>query len=76
MDTTPHTLANLFKQLGLPENRSDIDAILGSHRLADGQKLPDAPFWNAAQAQFLREALQQDSDWAEDVDELAVHLSR
>jgi len=76
MDTTPHTLANLFKQLGLPDGRSEIDAFLGSHRLIEGQKLPDAPFWSAAQAQFLREAWQQDSDWAEDVDELAVRLSR
>lgn len=75
MDTSPHTLGALFKQLGLPNGRQDIDAFLGSHRLPQGQALPDAPFWNAAQAEFLREALDDDSDWAEEVDELAVRLS-
>jgi len=75
MDTSQHSLSALFKQLGLPDGRKDIDTFLGSHRLAEGQKLPDAPFWNAAQSQFLREALQQDSDWTEEADELAVRLS-
>ena len=70
-----HSLGALFKQLGLPDGRKEIDAFLGSHRLAEGQKLPDAPFWNEAQSQFLREALQQDSDWTEEADELAVRLS-
>lgn len=76
MDTSPHTLGALFKQLGLPNGRQDIDTFLGSHQLTDGQALPDAPFWNSAQAQFLREALADDSDWTEEVDELAVRLSR
>jgi len=75
MDTSPHTLGALFKQLGLPNGRQDIDAFLGSHRLTAGQSLADAPFWNPAQAEFLREALEDDSDWAEEVDELAVRLS-
>lgn len=75
MDTSQHSLGALFKQLGLPDERKEIDAFLGSHRLAEGQNLPDAPFWNEAQSQFLREALQQDSDWTEEADELAVRLS-
>lgn len=75
MDTSPHTLGALFKQLGLPNSRQEIDAFLGSHRLAESQALADAPFWNPAQAEFLREALEEDSDWAEEVDELAVRLS-
>lgn len=75
MDTSQHSLGALFKQLGLPDGRKEIDAFLGSHRLAEGQNLPDAPFWNEAQSQFLREALQQDSDWTEEADELAVRLS-
>ncbi|MCY1288070.1 hypothetical protein D3C76_604060 [compost metagenome] len=76
MDTSHHTLGELFKQLGLPNGKGEIDAFLGQHRLADGQALADAPFWNEAQAQFIREALEDDSDWAEEVDELAVRLSR
>lgn len=76
MDTSPHTLAALFKQLGLPNERQQIDAFLAGHRLADGQAIAEAPFWNEAQATFLREALEDDSDWAEEVDELACRLSR
>ncbi|MDF3932662.1 DUF2789 domain-containing protein [Pseudomonas citronellolis] len=75
MDTTPHTFAELFKQLGLPNERQDIDAFLAGHRLEADQALADAPFWNEAQATFLREALDDDSDWAEEVDELAARLS-
>ncbi|MNN31029.1 hypothetical protein D3C81_1447000 [compost metagenome] len=75
MDTCHHTFGELFKQLGLANGKSDIDTFLGQHRLAEGQALPDAPFWNKAQADFLREALEDDSDWAEEVDELAVRLS-
>ncbi|CAD5105977.1 DUF2789 domain-containing protein [Zestomonas carbonaria] len=75
MDTVPHNLATLFAQLGLPDDRASIDGFLASHRLQPGQALPDAPFWNEGQAAFLREALADDSDWAEEVDELAVRLS-
>lgn len=76
MDTSPHNFAALFKQLGLPNSQQEIDAFLAAHRLVDGQALADAPFWSAAQAEFLREALEEDSDWAEEVDELACRLSR
>ena len=34
----------------------------------------DAPFWTPAQADFLRQALAEDADWSEEVDELAVLL--
>ncbi len=75
MDTSPHNLSSLFKQLGLPSGKTDIEAFLREHRLAEGQALAKAPFWNKAQSQFLSEALAQDSDWAETADELAVLLS-
>jgi hypothetical protein len=32
--------------------------------------LPQADFWSASQASFLREAVADDSDWCEVVDEL------
>jgi hypothetical protein len=75
MDTSEHSLSGLFKQLGLPTGRADIETFLREHRLAEGQALAKAPFWNKAQAQFLCEALADDSDWAEVADELAVLLS-
>ena len=75
MDTSEHSLSALFKQLGLPTGRVEIEGFLREHRLAEGQALPKAPFWNKAQSQFLSEALADDSDWAEVADELAVLLS-
>ncbi|WP_068828019.1 DUF2789 family protein [Pseudomonas sp. BMS12] len=75
MDTSEHNLSSLFKQLGLPAGRADIDTFLREHRLAEGQALPLAPFWNKAQSQFLAESLAEDSDWAELADELALLLS-
>ncbi|WP_043308651.1 DUF2789 domain-containing protein [Pseudomonas sp. ML96] len=75
MDTSKHNFSGLFKQLGLPNGKADIETFLREHRLAEGQALPKAPFWNKAQSQFLSEALANDSDWAEVVDELAVLLS-
>lgn len=76
MDTSHHSLSALFDQLGLPSDRTGIDRFVADHRLAVGQALPDAPFWNNAQSTFLRDALLDDSDWAEEADELAVLLSK
>lgn len=75
MDTSEHSLSGLFKQLGLPADKAGIETFLREHRLAEGQALPRAPFWSKAQAQFLAEALEDDSDWAEMADELALLLS-
>ncbi len=76
MDTSHHSLTALFDQLGLPSAKTEIDRFVTGHRLAVGQALPDAPFWNAAQSAFLRDALREDSDWTEEADELAVLLSK
>ncbi|AYF87001.1 DUF2789 domain-containing protein [Pseudomonas sp. JS3066] len=76
MDTSHHSLSALFDQLGLPSGKSEIDSFVAGHRLAVGQALPDAPFWSQSQSSFLRDALLDDSDWAEEADELAVLLSK
>lgn len=77
MDTTPHNLATLFQQLGLNPAEAAIEQFIASHRpLDDAIRLPDAPWWNAAQAAFLQEAIDQDADWAEQVDELDAMLRR
>ena len=75
MDETFHTFSELFAQLGLPTEKGAIDAIIASHRpLPADMLLADAPFWEPAQAQFLREQLRADADWAEKVDELNLAL--
>ncbi len=75
METLPHNLTNLFLQLGLPSSAPDIDAFVAHHRLTAGVSLCKAPFWSPAQAQFLTQAIREDSDWSEAVDQLAVLLS-
>lgn len=76
MDTSKHTLSTLFGQLGLANDLHSINQFIASHRLPLGTTLAQADFWTPAQASLLSEALAEDSDWAEVVDELAAQLSK
>jgi hypothetical protein len=77
MDKSTHRFHELFAQLGLPSDEHGIAQFLKTHTpLADSIKLPDAPFWSSTQADFLHEALLQDSDWAELADQLSQALRR
>ena len=76
MNPAFHTLPELFRQLGLPADAPAIERFIATHRHPpQAQPLADAPFWSPSQAQFLREALAADADWAEVVDELSARLS-
>jgi hypothetical protein len=75
MDLSEHSLRVLFEQLGMQGSASAIDAFIAEHRpLPDNVELADAPFWTPAQAQFLREEILEDADWAELVDQLNLAL--
>ena len=75
MDLATPTMHDLFAQLGLPNDEASVQQFVASHRpLAQDMQLADAPFWTTAQAQFLREQLQRDADWAEVVDQLNMSL--
>ncbi|KUJ83378.1 DUF2789 domain-containing protein [Microbulbifer flavimaris] len=75
MDTsTHHNLNDLFAQLGLASEDAAIDEFIARHHLAGDQKLAQAPFWSDGQREFLKEAIQDDSDWCEVVDELDTLL--
>jgi hypothetical protein len=77
MDMSDHfTINSLFEQLGLAAEPRQVEEFLRTHRLSANQRLEEAEFWNKAQATFLREAIQQDSDWAEVVDLLNLELRR
>lgn len=70
-----HLFHHLFEQLGLPSDDQAIAAFIKANGPLDEQlKLPDAPFWSRAQADFLREAVVDDADWAELVDALSLAL--
>ena len=74
MDETPNKLETLFEQLGLLSDQASIEAFIEKHALAEDVKLADAPFWSAAQAQFLKEKLPVDDNWAIVIDELNTRL--
>lgn len=75
MDRSKHTINTLFEQLGMPSDDAYIDQFIRTHTLfSQDVKLSEASFWNAGQANFLKECLDCDSDWSEVVDELNTRL--
>ena len=75
MEQHRHTMHQLFSQLGQPSDAASIAQFISTHRpLAGEVRLSDAEFWSPTQAAFLRESIQDDSDWAEVVDKLNSEL--
>ena len=74
MDTSSHTMQALFAQLGLPNSDTAIDNFMQNNHLPAEIPLESAAFWSAGQAQFIREAITEDADWAEVVDHLDTQL--
>ncbi|MFP8965938.1 DUF2789 domain-containing protein [Pokkaliibacter sp. CJK22405] len=75
MDTSTHSMNTLFAQLGLPESDQQIDQFIQKNGgLSEDIPLHQAQCWSTAQSRFLKEALAQDSDWAETVDELNARM--
>ena len=75
METPIHSQTSLFEQLGLDSASSAIETFIDNHRpLASNIELHEANFWNASQASFLRQVIDEDADWAEIVDQLDALL--
>ncbi len=75
MDIFQHTIGTLFAQIGLPDTDQYIQAFIREHRHLDNSiRLDQAPFWTTMQANFLKEAIEEDTDWTEIVDELDACL--
>jgi hypothetical protein len=75
MHATVQALPTLFQQLGLEYDQASIDHFIQQHSpLPDDCRLADAPFWDKAQADFLRQQLLADADWVEVVDQLNLLL--
>ncbi len=64
------SLGMLFAQLGLDNDELSIKRFIHQHKLESGVLLYDAKFWNESQSGFLQEAIYQDADWAEIIDQL------
>ncbi len=77
MELHQHGMVELFDQLGLGSSSHEIEHFIASHRHhRDTTPLHKASFWTDAQASFLRQAIEEDADWAELVDQLDVMLRK
>jgi len=76
MDTSLHTMKNLFLQLGLDNTEASIEHFISHHQLRGNERLEQASFWTAAQSAFIEECLTDDSDWVEVVDHLNAQLQK
>lgn len=75
MQTIAPTLETLFQQLGLKHDSANIERFIKLHSPLPAEcALADAPFWDKAQASFLREQIMADAEWAEVVDQLNLML--
>ncbi len=74
MDTSRHGLQDLFAQLGLANSEAAREAFIANTRLPGDIPREKAAFWSAGQAQFIHEAIAEDADWAEIVDQLDAQL--
>lgn len=75
MHAQQHTMSHLFAQLGLPSEQAAVENFIATHRpLENGIALYRAPFWSAAQRDFLKEEIIEDADWSAVIDELNGRL--
>jgi len=75
MEANTHDLAALFAQLGLPNSQQDIDDFIRLHSPLDSKTpLHQAICWSHSQCQFLKEAVDDDADWADVVNHLDTLL--
>ena len=72
-NATPR-MTNLFLQLGLDADEAAIAKFIKDHQLPTDIHMADAPYWNEAQRQFIREQLAADATWAIIVDQLNESL--
>lgn len=75
METTQHTMTDLFAQLGLAATPLAIDEFIRTHGpLGNQVALYRAPFWSGPQRGFLKEEIIEDADWSGVIDELNSRL--
>jgi hypothetical protein len=75
MESPIHSLNSLFDQLGLDSTDQAIEIFIDDYRpLQANIELHETGFWSTSQASFLKQAKDNDADWAEIVDQLDVLL--
>ena len=69
------SIVSLFDQLGLDSTDAAIENFINRNGSLPGNvELYKADFWNASQASFLKQVIEEDADWAEIVDQLDAML--
>ena len=75
MEMHQHSMPDLFMQIGLDSSDDNIREFVQTHSgLVVGTVLHEAFFWSRSQAAFLKQAIDEDADWAELVDQLDTML--
>jgi hypothetical protein len=75
MESPVHSLNALFAQLGMDSRDEAIAAFVKTHKgKAAHVLLYEADCWSPSQAGFLKQALDEDADWAMVVDQLSALL--
>lgn len=75
MERPVRDMSSLFAQLGEASDERAIARFIETHGPLDGGvQLHEAAFWSATQANFLREAILDDAEWAEIVEALNSEL--
>ncbi|KUI97861.1 DUF2789 domain-containing protein [Vibrio sp. MEBiC08052] len=75
MEISQHDVTDLFEQLGLGSSPEEIKYFVNNHRhTQDSTPIHEASFWTASQSAFLKQAIEEDANWVELVDQLDVML--
>lgn len=75
MDNATPNMSDLFAQLGLANDEASQQRFIDRFGGLDNRThIAAAPFWSPAQASFIEEALQDDAEWAELIDQLNAQL--
>ena len=75
MELPIHSLPTLFDQLGLGSTELAIEKFIDEHRpLHCNTELHKMDFWNSSQSTFLKQAIDDDANWALIVDQLDALL--
>jgi len=75
MEKPLHSIVSLFDQLGLNSTEEGINNFINKNgQLLGNIELHQAYFWNTSQATFLKQALDDDADWVEVVNQLDAML--
>lgn len=75
MDSPQNAMSALFAQLGEASDAASIARFISKHGPLPGNvRLHQAAIWSPSQADFLRDSLYDDADWAGIADRLNAEL--